>query len=130
MDPRTGRPPNGTEGIVYRPVNSTTRIGRIDAEYALGQTKKASLLLGVQHTGGLAASTGGYAELDGEQLKVAAGTTFDLGGGVRFNVGKVALNLQGRILNLTDVRRFNVAPSNAFISPERRRWTLQLNADF
>lgn len=130
MDPRTGRPPNGTEGIVYRPVNSTTRIGRIDAEYALGQTKKASLLLGVQHTGPLAASTGGYAELDGEQLKVAAGTTFDLGGRLKFNVGKVALNLQGRILNLTDVRRFNVASSNAFISPERRRWTLQLNADF
>jgi iron complex outermembrane receptor protein len=113
-----------------RPVGSTTRIARLDAEYSLDKGRGISLLFGVQHSGPIVASTSGFSALGGKQLMVAPGVTLDAGARAKFLIGKIPASVRAQVLNLTDERRFAVSSSNAFIAPERRRFTVQLTADF
>jgi iron complex outermembrane receptor protein len=130
MDPRVIGEAAASGRTGRRPVASTTRSGRLDLEYRVPRFEGFSLSLGLQHSGDIVASTTGYAALDGAQLKVPAATTVDLGARYRFVVAGAPASVRLQVLNVFDVRRPFVNASNAFTSPDTRRLSLQLAADF
>jgi iron complex outermembrane recepter protein len=113
-----------------RPVAATTRLARLDAEYVVPALEGLSLTASSQHSSAVVASTGTYAALGDRQLEVPAGTTHDLGFRYRFVVKDVPVALRAQVLNVFDTQRPVVSSSNVFLVSERRRFMLQLTADF
>jgi len=129
MDPRVVGEGRRTGRAGRRPVGSTVRTARLDAEYAIAGVEGLSLTFALQHSGPIIASTLPYVALGDRQLEIPAGTTTDLGARYKTRLGAVPVTVKAQLLDAFDVRRLQLSSSNAFLSPERRRFTLPLAAD-
>lgn len=118
-----------TGRVGRRPVNSTNRSARVDLDYRTPLVDGLSLNASVQHTGPTIASTTGYPELGGDQLKVGDNTMFDMGARYRFNAGKTPMSARVLVANVFDTRSYVVTSSNAFAFRDVRRLSLHLSAD-
>lgn len=112
-----------------RPVGSSIRLARIDAEYRLPMNA-LSVTAAVQYSGPVIASTRSFESLGDRQLEIADSAILDLGLRHRLTVDGTPVSLRAQILNVFDTRRLGVASGNAFTTSDTRRFTLQITADF
>lgn len=113
-----------------RPVGSTAERARLDFDYRAPFLDGLSLTLGAQYTGDVIASTAGHAALGGEQLRVPAFSTVDVGARYRFRVGDAPVSVRALVANVFDDEGFQSSSSQTFTLRDRRRFSLQVSADF
>lgn len=113
-----------------RPLASTPINARLDLDYALPFAEGLSLQMTLAHTGDTIASTQGYAALGGDQLRVPAVTTIDMGVRYRWRIGDIPVSARLNLQDITDQRTLRVSGSNSFFLNSSRRMSLQLSADF
>ncbi|MDQ8758296.1 TonB-dependent receptor [Sphingosinicella sp. LHD-64] len=110
-------------------VRIANRTARLDLNYQT-PVEGLSFDFSVQHTGRVAASTLGFAELGGRQLFEPGTTTFDIGTRYRFRAAETPMALRVLLANMFDDRSYEVRGSHSFFVRPGRRFSVQLSADF
>jgi iron complex outermembrane receptor protein len=113
-----------------RPAGTPSLLARIDVNYRSGIFGGLTPTATLVHTSARAAGARPLAALGGRQLTLPAYTTVDLGLRQQFTLGRVPASFRAVLQNALDAKTWKVVAANTLYPEERRRFVLNVTADF